>query len=287
MQTSLDCVPCFVRQTLDASRMVSNDPRLQERVIREVLSKISRISFDRSPAYMAWEIHQIIRDLTGCTDPYKEIKEKFNKYALNLYPELKMIIKDSSDPLDTAVRLAIAGNIIDFGVTSAIEKEDVYETVKDCFKRDFAFDEMHKLQKALDKASRILYLGDNAGEIVFDRLLIEEIPFEKVIFAVKGGPIINDATMEDAISSGITELVPVIDNGSNAPGTILELCSERFKEVFEKADLILAKGQANYETLSDIQYKEIFFLLKVKCPIIARDINCTQGDIVIKRIYNE
>ncbi len=131
-----------------------------------------------------------------------------------------------------------------------------------------------------ESASRILYLGDNAGEIVLDRLLVEQLPTEKVTFAVRGAPIINDATLEDAIAGGITELVDVMDNGSDMPGTILESCSEAFRKLFAQADIVIAKGQGNYETLSDAD-GHIFFLLKAKCPVIAKDIGCEVGDLVI------
>ena len=129
-------------------------------------------------------------------------------------------------------------------------------------------------------AQDILYLADNAGEIVFDRLLIEQLPMQKITVVVKGFPIINDATMEDAVAAGLTEIVSVIDNGSDAPGTILEICSDAFVSRFEQADLIITKGQGNYETLSDID-KNIYFILKAKCPVIASDLGCPIGQMVL------
>jgi len=138
------------------------------------------------------------------------------------------------------------------------------------------------LAAAVEAAGNILYLGDNTGEIVLDRLPVEELPRERVTFAVRGGPIINDATREDALSTGMTDLVPVIDNGSDVPGTDLEQCSREFQEAFEAADLVIAKGQGNYETLSDNR-QSIFFLLKAKCAVIAENIGCRVGDAVITR----
>ena len=137
-------------------------------------------------------------------------------------------------------------------------------------------------QAALGRASRILYLADNAGEIVFDRLLIERMPPGKVTVGVRGFPVINDATMKDAEDTGMTELAEVIDNGSDGPGTILDDCSQSFRDRFDEADLIIAKGQGNYETLSEVD-KDIYFLLKAKCAVIARDMGCQEDDMILKR----
>lgn len=281
MKIFLDCVPCFVNQALDAGRMATDDEVLHEKILRAVLERTQRLSFSESPPYMGREIHRIVRELSGNDDPYREIKEHFNKLAMETYPELKDKVRDSAQPFDTAVRLAIAGNIIDFGLKSRKDDIRLFETITDTLRRDFAINHIKKLREAVADASRILYIGDNAGETVFDRLLIEEMPVEKITYVVKASPIINDATMEDAAFAGITELVEVIDNGSDAPGTILTSCSAEFRERFEEADLIIAKGQGNYETLNDID-KNIFFLLKAKCPVIARDIGCQVGDIIVK-----
>jgi uncharacterized protein with ATP-grasp and redox domains len=136
--------------------------------------------------------------------------------------------------------------------------------------------------KAVNESESILYLADNAGEIVFDRLLIEQMPTEKVTVAVKGSPVINDATIEDAIHAGLPQIVDVIENGSDAPGTILENCSQAFRDHFAKADLVVAKGQGNYETLSDVN-KNIFFILKAKCPVISRNIGCEVGEMILQK----
>jgi uncharacterized protein with ATP-grasp and redox domains len=147
---------------------------------------------------------------------------------------------------------------------------------------DFIDVQLIPFRQAVNDAREILYIADNAGEIVFDRLLIERLPIEKVTVAVKGSPVINDVTMEDALVAGLPRIVEVIDNGSDAPGTILESCSGYFQERFEKADLVIAKGQGNYETLSDID-KNIFFILKAKCPVIARDIGCEVGQMIFQK----
>jgi uncharacterized protein with ATP-grasp and redox domains len=281
MKIFLDCVSCFVTQALDAGRMVTDDEVLQEKILRAVLERARDLSFSESPAYMGGEVHRIVRELSGNDDPYRELKEHFNKLAMETYPDLKEKVRVSKEPFATALRLAIAGNIIDFGMRSKKDDIRLFDTIADTLSRDFAINHIKELREAIDGASRILYLGDNAGETVFDRLLIEEMPMEKITYVVKASPIINDATMEDAAFAGITELVEVIDNGDNSPGTILKNCSAEFRGKFEEADLIISKGQGNYETLNDVD-KNIFFLLKAKCPVIAQDIGCQQGEIIVK-----
>ncbi len=282
MRTYLDCIPCFIRQVLDAVRMTSDDQQVQLQVLRQALRLASEVDLTQSPPAMAQQIHRYIRELTTNPDPYVKLKDKFNKIALQMYPDLRTRIEQSADPLETAVRLAIAGNIIDFGVSSNIEESQVQKTVAESLEAPLDLNALADFRKAVTEAKSILYLGDNAGEIVFDRLLVEQLPHQKITFVVKNGPVINDATMEDALITGMTDVVEVIDNGSDAPGTILESCSEQFRDRFDKTELIIAKGQGNYETLSDVD-KDIFFLLRAKCSVAAGHIGCEIGDMVLSK----
>jgi uncharacterized protein with ATP-grasp and redox domains len=280
MRTYFDCVPCFVRQVLDSVRMVTEDERLHERVLREALQIASEMDLSQSPPAMAQKIHRFIREMAGVDDPYLEVKNRFNALALQLYPKLKRRVEASIDPIETAVRLAIAGNIIDFGVNSAVESSQVERTIVESLTDPLDTESLEVFKNVISQAEDILYLGDNAGEIVFDRLLIEQLPCEKVTFVVKGGPILNDAVIEDAQIVGLTDIVDVIDNGSDAPGTILDGCSETFRRRFDRSDLIIAKGQGNYETLSDVE-KNIFFLVRPKCNVLARHLGCEIGSLVL------
>ena len=281
MRTFFDCIPCFIRQALEAVRMITSDEAIHERLLREVLRVLGEMNLRQSPPAMAQRIHRLIRELTGQADPYREIKDRFNRLALDLYPQLKVQIEGSGDRLEMAVRLAIAGNVIDMGVNNHLTDEHIHEAIDHALKTPFDAD-LASFREAVSIAKNILYLADNAGEIVFDKLLIEQLPLEKVTVAVKGLPIINDATMADAETAGLTELVEVIDNGSDAPGTILDDCSEAFRQRFDEADLVIAKGQGNYETLSDVD-KDIFFILKAKCSVIARDLGCQVGSLILRR----
>jgi uncharacterized protein with ATP-grasp and redox domains len=249
MRIYLDCIPCFVRQALDAARLATDDERIHEKVVREVLRLAVGLDMSQSPPSIGQQIHRLIRNLVGQDDPYRKMKNHFNNLALKLYPELRKQILGSEDRLETATRLAIAGNIIDFGVNSSLEESHVKETIGDSLSRYLDNKQIQEFKDAVNAAEKILYLADNAGEIVFDRLLIEQLPTERVTVVVKGEPVINDATEKDAGVAGLTRIVEVVDNGSDAPGTILESCSQRFRERFEEADLIIAKRSAMWRRI--------------------------------------
>ena len=282
MRIYLDCIPCFLRQALDSVRLATDNERLQEQVIRETLRLSADLDMSQSPPVIGQQIHRLIRRLVGSDDPYRQLKRRSNQLALQMCEELETRVKTAKDPLEAAIRLAIGANIIDLGVKTHIAESDIREVIKACLVADFDSEHIEEFRDAVSRAGRILYLADNAGEIVFDRLLIEQLPAEKVTVAVKGAPVINDATIEDAEFAGLTEMVEVIDNGSDAPGTILETCSQMFRDRFEDADLVVAKGQGNYETLSAVD-KNMFFILKAKCPVIARDLGCEVGEMIFGR----
>ncbi len=282
MKVYIDCMPCFINQALESSKLVTNDEMVQEQVVRHVLMMAANLDMSKSPPEISQQMHRLIRKMTNNSDPYRELKQKFNKLALRMLDELEERISESDNPLETAVRLAIAGNIIDLGVKTSLSESDAEDVIMNCLNADFDNSQIEGFKNSIKNAERILYLTDNAGEIVFDRVLIEQLPMEKVTVAVRGKPIINDATMEDAEFAGLTELVKVIDNGTDAPGTVLESCSDEFKRYFEKADLIISKGQGNYETLSNID-KNIFFILKAKCPVVSRDLDCEIGRMILRK----
>ena len=280
MRTYFDCVPCFIRQTIDSLRVITGDEAVHEQVLRRVLGLVSEMDFRQSPPAMAQKIHRIIRQLTEIDDPYKEMKRRFNAFALELYPGLQKLVIESEDPFETAVRLAIAGNIIDLGVKSSLGIPEVERSIKESLTVPFDMTNLDEFKNASVESHNILYIGDNSGEIVFDRFLIEQIGPERITFAVRGKPVINDATIEDAHAAGLMDLVKVIDSGDDAPGTILETCSEEFRIHFEQSDMVIAKGQGNYETLSDVD-KNIFFLLRAKCPVIANHLDCKIGEMIL------
>lgn len=279
MRTYLDCYACFVRQALEATRMVGLDETHQEEIVKKVLKTLIDIDPASTPPEIGGLIHRLVREQAGDEDPYLAAKEESTGEALALYPAMKQLVETSDNPFETAVRLSIAGNIIDFGI--AQRPDDLWQTVERVLDQDFALNDLHALEKACKQAGWILFLADNAGETVFDRVLIEQL-VTPVFYAVKGEAIINDATYQDAVDAGIDQVAEIISNGSDMPGTILSTCSPHFRERFRQAEVIIAKGQANYETLSE-KGDRIFFLLQTKCPVIARDVNVPVRSIVAKR----
>ncbi len=282
MQTYFNCIPCIIRQTLDAIRLINDDKKIHEQILREVLCLASEMVFNESPPVMAQKIHRVIRQLAETDDPYRLQKQRFNEFALKLLPKFQDMVSSSVKSFEAAVRLAIAGNIIDLGAKCSLGTAEAEKIIEQAMTEAFDMSDLKAFQDATDRAEDILYLADNAGEIVFDKPLLEQMGPSKITFVVKGAPVINDATIDDAKSAGITNLVEVIDNGDDAPGTILESCSQEFQRRFEEADLIIAKGQGNYETLSDVE-TNIFFILRAKCPVIARDLNCPVGTLVLRK----
>jgi uncharacterized protein with ATP-grasp and redox domains len=278
VQTYLDCFPCMVRQTLEAARMAGADDALQRHIMRQALDLLGQHSVGTvsTPPEIAYQIHRMVRSQTGAEDPYREAKQASTERALALYPELKEIVHQASDPLDAALRISIAGNIIDLGYSPSY---DLRSTLDRVLAQPFALDRRETLRAMMSDARRILYLADNAGETVFDRVLIETLDVP-VTYAVKGGPVLNDATRSDALAAGLDRAAEIVDTGSDAPGTILSQCSDGFRRRFAEAELIVAKGQANYETLSN-RGPRVFFLLQVKCPVIGEDVGAPVGSIVV------
>jgi uncharacterized protein with ATP-grasp and redox domains len=278
MKTYLDCYACFVRQALEAARMAGADDSQQKTVLDSVLDLLRHIDPASTPPEIGDRVHRIVRQEVGNGDPYRVAKEASTRDALALYPRMKALLTEAQDPLETAIRLSIAGNIIDFG---PVREYDLLDVVERVLAQPFAVDHGAALREALARVDHVLYLADNAGETVFDRLLIEVLNVP-VLYAVKGGPTLNDATREDALAAGLDQVAEVVSNGSDAPGTILDRCSKEFRKLYDEAELVIAKGQANYETLS-AEGPRVFFLLQTKCPVIARDVGVPTGSIVLKQ----
>jgi len=268
-----------MRQALSAARRSNASEEQQYLVMKQALSYLRDIPPNATPPDIAYRIHELVREIVAVNDPYQNAKETSTKMALELYPRLKEIVRESDDPLDTAIRISIAGNIIDFGFKEDID--DLWLTVQDVLNKPYAIDHSNELYHKLEHSEELLFLADNAGETVFDRVLIEELSIP-VTYVVKGGPILNDATLEDALAAGIDNSASIINNGSQAPGTIISLCSDDFIHHYQNSSLIIAKGQANYETLSEAG-ENIFCLLQVKCPVIATDIGVPTGSIVVRQ----
>jgi len=288
MRLYLECIPCYLRQAIEAIRMVSDDKDLHEKVLRESIKAAASFDPDAISLMTQYEIQKIIKRFAPEGNPYKKVKEKFNRICLDLAGGLRNRIRKSSDPFQTGLRIALAGNIIDFGPKASLDREIIMENIEQALVQGLGNSFVEELRQEIKKAEKILYIGDNAGEIVLDRLFIENLPTEKMTFAVRGGPALNDATIEDAHMIGMEQTVKVITTGLDMPAASLPLCSRDFLEEYDTSDLVIAKGQGNYEALSD-EDKNIFFLLKIKCPVIAESIGngYSMGDIVVYRKENK
>jgi len=277
MKTYLDCLPCFLSQALRAARIATDDEKKIKEVLDEVGMMLRSIPLESTPPESGRLIYQKISEITGNPDPYREIKSESTKEALSLYSSLKSKVEESDEKLLTAIRIAIAGNVIDFGVNRQFDLKDEIDKV---LNKDFAACDYDRFKERLGRTDEILYIGDNAGESVFDRILIEEMK-KPVIYAVREVPVINDATYEDALQAGIDKVATILSSGTDAPGAILATCSPEFKAVYNNSGFIISKGQGNYEALSN-EKQPIFFLLMAKCKVIADDLDVNEGDILLK-----
>ncbi|MGD9613123.1 MAG: DUF89 domain-containing protein [Kiritimatiellia bacterium] len=281
MNTHLACIPCLARQALDAVTEAVPDPARREPLLRRLMRDLADGDWAGSPPALAQRLQRAIREALGDSDPYRAIKDRMNEMAASLVPALRARIAAQPDPREAAVRVAIGGNLLDVGAKTQIAAEDLPAHLETIWTQPLRGD-VAALFAAAERARSILYLADNAGEIFFDRLLLERLPAEKTVVAVRGAPVLNDATRADAEAAGLPELVPVLDNGSDAPGTILDDCSAEFRARFAAADLVLAKGQGNYETLAEAD-KNVYFLFTVKCPLVAERVGEPVGSLVAKR----
>ncbi len=283
MRTYLECIPCFLNQAIKAMDLTNQNAKTKEKVLKEIMKKLASSDLTKKPPEYAKQVYNIIEEITGMDDPYKEIKKRDNEHALNLLPNIKNDIENSKDKLLTAIKVAIAGNIMDF---AAHLDYDVEKTIEKNLKSDFAIDDYKRFKADIINANSIAYLADNAGEIVFDKLLLEEIKKIndcKIYFFIKGKPIVNDATETDMKIAEIDKLSNIeirkINTGFPNMGTKRE--SEEFNNFIKKIDLIISKGQGNYESLSEID-ANIYFLLIAKCSVIAEDLEVKKWDVVLK-----
>ncbi len=285
MPSSIDCSLCLMRQSLEAARFATPDPEIHEKVIREVMNRVLEFGFKTPPPIVGQKIHRTIRELTNNPDPYLHVKQKFNEMMLSRIDHFRDLIAASDDPLDTAVRLAIAGNTIDFAIRANLEARDIDDAIDQALKQPINGD-INELRQTIENANKILYLTDNSGEIVCDRLLIEHLLPKDIVACVRGMPVINDATLDDAKQVGLSEIVPVISNGNDGMGTMLEQCSPEFMAVFRESDLIISKGLGNYESLicydKTMLPQTVAFLFKAKCAFIARFSGTKFGDCVLR-----
>jgi hypothetical protein len=271
MKTHPDCLPCYLRQALQVAKICSDRGTDHQAVVAAIAGLLPDLDLQQTPPANAILIYDRIAAVTGCPDPYRQIKKQNNAEARRLLPLIREEVRRSAVPLAAAVRFAIAGNSIDYGAFAAVDAEAAFSR---CRSAALAVDHLDLLLDRIGRlhnGSRVLYLADNCGEIVYDQLVLECLQERglDLTVAVRGGPIINDASLEDALECGLDRYARLIDSGVACPGTSLDHCSDELLGHFHRADLVISKGQGNFETLSEV-HRDIFFLLMVKCRVAAR-----------------
>jgi len=278
MKTHVECLPCFLRQTIQVARLSNCSKEQQLHVVQAVSMIIAEMDVRKSPPVNAAPIYRKIAEITGCEDPYYEQKRVSNQQALQVVSNLRQEIKGTDNELASATRFAIAGNIIDYG---ALETFDIDAALGQSRSAPLAVDHLPQFTEAilrLKQGSKVLYLTDNCGEIVYDSLLLEYLQGRGVelTIAVKDGPIINDALEDDALEAGLDAYGRIITSSGRVPGTDLAACTAQFRAIFNSAELVIAKGQGNFESLSEVG-RDMFFLLTIKCPVAARHMAALSG----------
>jgi hypothetical protein len=274
------CIPCLFKQAQNTLSATTDEIKLHEDVYRDLAESIKNISLNDTPAGVSYIVYETIRNKTRISDPFSRQKKSTNELAQRLVPSMKEMISKSNDPLKSAIHIAAAGNIIDLGIT---KPENIEDEIQDILAKPFAIDDYNDFKKELSGNKTLLYISDNAGEIVFDRLLADELLRHnlKIYFSVKSGPIINDATIEDAEFAGLQNVSHIITTGSDDIGVNWSRCSGEFRGIFDSSDIVISKGQGNFETVTE-RRGNVYYLLKAKCECVAEELSVKLGDIVFK-----
>lgn len=278
MRSYPDCVPCILDQGLRAARIATDDEKIHEEVLRRILARLQDVDLSLPPAVNSMIAYEAVAEVTGNSDPFRAKKREHNDIALAMEEELDKIIEAAPDKLRAALQLSAAGNVIDMGVLKSF---DIKDAVHDVLEQGFAADDYPELVESISRAEEILVVGDNAGEIVFDKPLVRKLAERaRVCYAVKEAPIINDATVEDAQYTGMDRIATVVTTGANTIGAPAPLVSKEFCQLLDRAGLIIAKGQGNFETMDEFPH-DIFFILKAKCPAVARELGVGLNDVCL------
>ncbi|MEN3186656.1 MAG: ARMT1-like domain-containing protein [Atribacterota bacterium] len=282
MKAQVECFSCNIRQAQEAAAVVCPEKDFLWRVSQRICMQYADADPNWTPAYMTSLAHKVAREMTGVDDIYYRHKKHYNRLALKLYPELKGFVGDGEGALERAVRVAIVGNIIDLGVYREVEVSQILEQL---YTVQWGLYDFAQFEQDVRKAKTIVYVGDNAGEIVFDKILLEELKkvgIQEIFFVVKGGPISNDALLADFWEVGLDNFAQVLTTGKDECGIVPEEGPSDLQEVWKRADLVISKGQGNFESLSG-RKETIYFLLKAKCVPVAREFGVKQGALILKK----
>jgi uncharacterized protein with ATP-grasp and redox domains len=278
------CVECIINQSKRVADAINADEKLTLEIVQAVEMMAPGFSFEQSPPEVASSVYEKMAQIAGKEDLYDEVKRLSTEKAQTFIPYLQKEIAASAEPLLTATKVAVAGNVIDLAAEYAF---DLNEELDKIFHTSFAVNDFERLQEKLSTSQSLLYIADNAGEHIFDKIYIQTIlslyPDIRLTYMTRGNAIINDVTYAEAKEAGFDELCELVSSGVNTPGFVYDRANKASQELFDSADLIITKGMGNYECLSDVKRENLFFLLKVKCNVVARSLDKNVGDIVCKR----
>jgi len=277
------CVECIINQSRRVSEAIKADDTLSRRIVDYVEASGASFDFTKSPPEVASTIYEKMAEIAGMDDLYAELKQHATQKAKTFLPQLRFELQNSSNKLLTAIKIAVAGNVIDLAAEVTF---DLDEEMAKVFETQFAYDDFYRLEESLENATTLLYIGDNVGEHIFDYLCIETLqelyPSLVIYYMVRGNPIINDVTMIEAREAGFDSLCYLVDSGVNTPGFAYERANSESQALFDKADLVITKGMGNYECLSPSPRSNLCYLLKVKCNVVANSLGQNVGDIICK-----
>jgi len=277
------CVECIINQSVKVANAINATKSLSDKLTSRVTQMSKDFSFDEAPPEIASYVYEEMSKIAKKEDLYDEVKELSTKKALLFVPALKKKLTNSKNKLLTATKIAIAGNVIDLAAKVEFDLKDELEKI---FDTDFSHNDFEKLRDKLSHAKSVVILGDNVGEHIFDYMFVEVLkelyPDINYSYFVRGKPIINDVTIKEALACGFDKLCNLVDSGVNTPGFVYKRANAQAKELFDSADIVISKGMGNYECLSPSHREKIFFLLKVKCEVVANSLGANLGDIICK-----
>ena len=287
MRYSMECLPCLLNQGIRGARLYLENEEEQRTLLNSIIAEIAVMDHNVSAPYIAHKVHRALKEALQNPDPYQKEKRYFNQEMLRFEDDFYALVESAANPLDIALKLAAAGNIIDYGPGYDLSRDNVLNTIKDSMEKGYSQEVFVSLKATLEDTSKLLYLGDNAGEIVFDKIFIRTIkgcyPHLQIDFATRGEPIMNDVTEEDAYMVGIDDYANIINNGTDIPGTILEHCSDSFVNVFNEADVIISKGQGNFESLYGNRYSNLYYIFLCKCELFMDRFGVQRNDLILMK----
>ena len=287
MKTTYQCIPCAINQGINVVKSLNIDDDKIQDMIREILKYLSELNYmETTPPEVAMIVYKIIYKYTDIEDPFKDNKDYYNQKILNIEDDLATYINNHHN-FRELLKFVISGNIIDFGAIHDLSEKEIFQTIDNIEKNSLIIDNSKEMEKDVEKAETVFYIGDNCGEIVFDKLFIKYLlnryDIRKLYFGVRGGPIINDITIEDAKEVGLEEFAEILDTGTKAPGVLLGNLKKDYKNKLLNSDLVISKGQGNFESLSGIKKDNLYFLFMAKCPVVASKLEVEEKSLICKK----